>query len=137
MVPVGCGGIVQLSINEPSSVYRPSTGSSRTQWYTTALRGTRCVSRLGRRGGLLGLGLEVARRGAYVRPHGGRLDIVTLTKARSLLVILIATCRETLLALDATANILDEEMTQLLRTMIDRSEAELKVLTDQLQTATG
>jgi hypothetical protein len=65
------------------------------------------------------------------------LDVVTLTKARSLLVILIATCRETLLALDATANILDEEMTQLLRTMIDRSEADLKVLTDQLHTATG
>jgi hypothetical protein len=65
------------------------------------------------------------------------LDVVTLTKARSLLVILIATCRETLLALDATANLLDEEMTQLLRTMIDRSEAELKVLTNHLHTATG
>ena len=60
------------------------------------------------------------------------LDIVAVTKARSLLIILVATCRETLLALEATSNVLDREMTDLLRAMIERSEAELQVLTDSL-----
>ncbi len=62
-------------------------------------------------------------------------DLVALTKARSLLLILLATCRETLTALDAAGNPLDSEMTEDLRRMISRSEAELEVLTEKLGAA--
>ena len=58
--------------------------------------------------------------------------IETLTKARSLLVILLATCQETLLALEAAANVLDTQLTNDLRLMIERSEAELRVATEKL-----
>ena len=59
-------------------------------------------------------------------------DFIALTKARSLLVILLATCEETLLALDAAGNVLDTDMTGDLRRMIARSEDELGVLNDRL-----
>ena len=59
-------------------------------------------------------------------------DVVALVKARSLLVILIATCKETLLALDATGNLADAEMANDLRRMIVRSETELAALTAKL-----
>ena len=59
-------------------------------------------------------------------------DVVALVKARSLLVILIATCKETLLALDATGNLADAEMANDLRRMIVRSETELAELTAKL-----
>ncbi len=59
-------------------------------------------------------------------------SIAALTKARSLLTILLATCHETLLALEAAANILDTELTNDLRLMIERSEEELRVLTEKL-----
>jgi hypothetical protein len=62
-------------------------------------------------------------------------DLVALTKARSLLLILLATCRETLTALDAAGNVLDSEMTEDLRRMITRSEAELEVLTEKVSAA--
>jgi uncharacterized protein involved in exopolysaccharide biosynthesis len=64
-------------------------------------------------------------------------DFVALTKARSLLLILLATCRETLTALDAAGNVLDTDMTEDLRRMIGRSEQELEVLTQRLETARG
>ena len=56
----------------------------------------------------------------------------TLTKARSMLVILLATCKQTLLVLDAVANVLDTDMTEDLRAMIARSEGELAVLDDRI-----
>lgn len=59
-------------------------------------------------------------------------DLVPLTKARSMLLILLATCRETLTALDAAGNELDVEMTEDLRRMIARTEDELEVLTEKL-----
>lgn len=59
-------------------------------------------------------------------------DIMALTKARSLLVILLATCQQTLLALDAAGNDLDSDMTQDLRRMIERTDAELQALTAKL-----
>ena len=62
-------------------------------------------------------------------------DLIALTKARSMLLILLATCRETLTALDAAGNVLDREMTEDLRRMIGRSEAELEVLTGKLEAA--
>ncbi len=64
-------------------------------------------------------------------------DFVALTKARSLLLILLATCRETLTALDAAGNVLDTDMTEDLRRMIGRSEQELEVLTQRLEAARG
>jgi hypothetical protein len=60
------------------------------------------------------------------------VDFVALTKARSLLVILLATCEQTMLALDAAANSLDTDMTEDLRRMIARTELELVVLNDKL-----
>lgn len=62
-------------------------------------------------------------------------DLIALTKARSMLLILLATCRETLTALDAAGNVLDSEMTEDLRRMVARSEAELEVLTGNLEAA--
>jgi hypothetical protein len=58
--------------------------------------------------------------------------IATITKARSLLVLLLATCQETLLALEAAANVLDTRLTDDLRLMIERSEEELRVLSEKL-----
>jgi hypothetical protein len=64
-------------------------------------------------------------------------DIVALTKARSMLLILLATCRETLTALDAAGNVLDSAMTEDLRRMIARSEDELASLTERLGALRG
>jgi hypothetical protein len=55
-------------------------------------------------------------------------ELAALTKARSLLLLLLATCKETLLALEAAANTLDTDLTSDLRAMIERSEAELAAL---------
>jgi hypothetical protein len=60
-------------------------------------------------------------------------DFVALTKARSMLVILLATCRQTLLALDAAGNALDIDLTEDLRRMIARSETELETLNQKLK----
>ena len=59
-------------------------------------------------------------------------DIIGLTKARSLLVILMATCEQTLLALDAASNVLDTDMTEDLRQMIARTRVELEALEPML-----
>lgn len=58
--------------------------------------------------------------------------VQTLTKARSLLVILLATCQETLLALEAPANVLDTQLTADLKSMIERTEDELRVVSEKL-----
>jgi hypothetical protein len=54
------------------------------------------------------------------------MDIAGLTKARSLLLLLLATCKETQLALEAVANVLDTDLTKDLGDMITRSESELR-----------
>jgi hypothetical protein len=59
-------------------------------------------------------------------------DVMALTKARSMLIILLATCNQTLLALEAVANIVDTNMTEDLRQMIERTEGELDALTAKL-----
>jgi hypothetical protein len=59
-------------------------------------------------------------------------DVMALTKARSLLVILLATCEQTLLALDAAGNALDTDMTEDLRRMTARTQDELAVVNDKL-----
>ena len=55
-----------------------------------------------------------------------------LRKARSMLIILLATCEQTLLALDAAANVLDIDVTDDLRRMISRTQAEVAVMDDKL-----
>ena len=49
-----------------------------------------------------------------------------------MLIILLATCQQTLLALEAAANVLDTDLTSDLRDMIARSEDELKTLNEKL-----
>jgi hypothetical protein len=56
----------------------------------------------------------------------------TLTKARSMLILLLATCNQTLLALEAASNLLDTDLTADLKTMIERSERELELLSSKI-----
>ena len=58
--------------------------------------------------------------------------VVALVKAQSMLIILLATCEQTLVALDAAGNILDTDMTEDLRRMIARTKDELAVATDKI-----
>jgi hypothetical protein len=64
-------------------------------------------------------------------------DYVALTKARSMLTILLATCKETLLALEAVDNVVDATLRDDLRKMIDRSEHELESIGAKLASPTG
>jgi hypothetical protein len=59
-------------------------------------------------------------------------DVMALTKARSMMIILLATCNQTLLALEAVANVVDTDMTEDLRQMIKRTEGELDALKAKL-----
>lgn len=60
-------------------------------------------------------------------------DRATLTQARSMLILLLATCQQSQIALEAAANALDTDLTQDLSAMIERTERELAVLTDKIQ----
>ena len=64
-------------------------------------------------------------------------ELGTLIQARSLLILLLATCQQTLLALEAAANILDTDLTSDLRAMIRRSEGELEVMTAKIKDLGG
>ena len=64
-------------------------------------------------------------------------DLAALKQARSLLLLLLATCQQTLLALEAAANVLDTDMTDDLTAMIARSERELEVLDAKITAAGG
>ena len=64
-------------------------------------------------------------------------DLAALTQARSLLLLLLATCQQTVLALEAAANDLDTDMTEDLTAMIARSERELEVLSAKITSAGG
>ena len=59
-------------------------------------------------------------------------ELAALRKARSLLMILLATCRETSLALEAASNVLDTDLAHDLAAMIERSEDELQTLTAKI-----
>jgi hypothetical protein len=61
-------------------------------------------------------------------------DLADLTKARSMLILLLATCKESLLALEAAANLLDTDLTKDLEAMITRSETELVALHAKIET---
>ncbi|HWG55554.1 MAG TPA: hypothetical protein VNT58_03430 [Gaiellaceae bacterium] len=56
----------------------------------------------------------------------------SLKQARSMLILLLATCKQTQVALEAAANALDIDMTRDLEQMIERTERELEVLTEKL-----
>jgi hypothetical protein len=60
-------------------------------------------------------------------------DLADLTKARSMLILLLATCKESLLALEAAANVLDTGLTRDLQAMITRSETELVALDEKIK----
>ena len=64
-----------------------------------------------------------------------QFDLAAARKARSLLLILLATCHETLLALEAAANTLDTDLTSDLGRMIERTEEELRVLSEKISSA--
>jgi len=55
-------------------------------------------------------------------------DLSRLKQARSLLILLLATCKQTQVAIDAVANILDTQLSKDLQAMIERSEGELAEL---------
>ena len=69
--------------------------------------------------------------------YGAVDDIAGLTKARSLLLLLLATCKETQLALEAVANTLDTDLTKDLGDMINRSESELRELNAKIEALSG
>jgi hypothetical protein len=60
-------------------------------------------------------------------------DIAALTKARSLLMLLLATAKETQLAREAAATVLDTNLTTDLAAMIERSEGELTALNAKIK----
>ena len=60
-------------------------------------------------------------------------DRATLTQARSMLILLLATCKQTQTALEAAANVLDTDLTRDLGGMIERTERELTALTEKIQ----
>jgi uncharacterized protein involved in exopolysaccharide biosynthesis len=64
-------------------------------------------------------------------------NLAALKQARSLLLLLLATGQQTLLALEAAANDLDTDMTDDLTAMIARSERELEVLDAKISAAGG
>jgi len=65
------------------------------------------------------------------------MDLDELKRARSMLVILLATCKQTLLALEADGNVLDSDLTIALAPLIERSEAELAGLKIKIETASA
>jgi hypothetical protein len=64
-------------------------------------------------------------------------DLSALRKARSMLLLLTATCEQSLLALEATGNVLDTDLTHDLRAMVERTEEELAALSVKIKAAEG
>jgi hypothetical protein len=60
------------------------------------------------------------------------VDRATLTQARSMLILLLAACKQTQTALEAAANALDTDLTKDLGSMIVRTEKELDALTEKI-----
>ena len=56
----------------------------------------------------------------------------TLMQARRMLILLLATCKQTEIALQAAANALDSDMTSDLGRMIERTEGELEALVKKI-----
>lgn len=64
-------------------------------------------------------------------------DLAALVKARSMLILLIAICTQSVVALESAANVLDTGLTGDLTAMIKRSEGELTALTGRIKAQTG
>ena len=75
-------------------------------------------------------GAAVTQPGAYTAAVDDR---ATLTQARSMLMLLLATCKQTQIALGAASNALDTDLTNDLGAMIERTERELATLTEKIQ----
>jgi hypothetical protein len=60
-------------------------------------------------------------------------DVGDLVKARSLLVILQATCQQTLLALEGLENAVGAQLADDLRAMIERTGTELAALAEKIE----
>jgi hypothetical protein len=60
-------------------------------------------------------------------------DVMAITQARSMLIILLATCQQTLLAVDDVKIPLDTELGDDLRRVIARSESALEALDKKLR----
>jgi hypothetical protein len=54
-----------------------------------------------------------------------------------MLVLLLATCQQTLVALEAAGNVLDTDLTDDLTRMIERTETELEALTAKIVAASA
>jgi hypothetical protein len=78
-------------------------------------------------------GLATVVRAQSRLMQGEPETLARLKKARSLLVILLATCHETLLAVQAVGNMLDTRLTSDLTAMIARSEDELRALSEKIE----
>jgi hypothetical protein len=65
------------------------------------------------------------------------MDAVAIIKARSMLMILVATCEQALLVLDAADTLLQSDLANDLRRMIARSKAEIGALNLKLEPAGG
>jgi hypothetical protein len=72
------------------------------------------------------------RRNPRTLHTAGMEDRATLKKARSMLILLLATCKQTETALEAAANELDTDLTDDLSAMIERTERELVVLNGKI-----
>ena len=77
-----------------------------------------------------GGGAATTQPGAYT---AGVDDRATLMQARSMLMLLLATCKQTEIALEAAANALDTDLTSDLSVMIERTEAELAALIGKIE----
>ena len=77
-----------------------------------------------------GVGARATQPGAYTVAVDDR---AALTQARSMLVLLLATCHQTQIALEAAANAVDTDLTSELGEMIERTEAELAALTEKIK----
>jgi hypothetical protein len=71
-------------------------------------------------------GTATMQRNTYTAPPVN--ERATLTQARSMLIILLATCKQSQTALEAASNALDTDLTTDLGGMIARTERELEAL---------
>ena len=94
-----------------------------TWWIRTGLRASSPSKRI--------RAAQIPRRISDRRPDGSR----GVEEGSDLLVLLLAICQHTLLALEAAENVLDTDLTEDLTAMIDRTEAELAGLKVKLETA--
>jgi hypothetical protein len=65
------------------------------------------------------------------------MDLAALVKARSMLILLLAACQQTVLALEAASNALDTDLTADLNALIARSEHELSALAVKIDAASS